>query len=113
MAVGNAEKETKRHYEPPCEEKEIDFHPLAMDLYSRIGPAFESGIHTLISLIAQRRGTSPAQQRSKLQTRFVSRAIKLIAVGMNRRRLVLLQFRNIAEIAALTQQQFQQYSESN
>ncbi len=46
-----------------------------MDLYGRIGSAFERVIHPLISLIAQRRGTSPAQERLKLLTRFVSREL--------------------------------------
>ncbi len=78
-AADNAEKAKKRRYGRPSEENEIDFHPMAMVLYGRIGSAFERGIHPLISLTAQRRGTSPAQERSKLLTRFVSRVLQLTA----------------------------------
>ncbi len=89
-AVQSAERKKIRKYGPSSTEKQIEFHPLAMDLYGCIGPTFDPGLHSVISLIAQRRGTSPITERSNLLTKMMSRALQLTAVAINRRRLDLM-----------------------
>ncbi len=61
-----------------------------MDLYGNTGSHFDRAFHPLISLIAVRRGTSPACERLDMYTRFAARSLQLSAIAINRRRLDIL-----------------------
>ncbi len=68
----SAEKQKGRRYEPACDSALVQFHPLAMDFYGTLLSHFDLPCHHLISLIAVRRGTSPACELLNLYTRFAN-----------------------------------------
>ncbi len=79
--VNSAEKPKRRRYGSTYDSARIEFHPIAMELRRTVGSHFDRALHHLISLIAGRRGISPACERLNLWTRFAARSLQLSAIA--------------------------------
>ena len=84
-APASAEKAKVAKYGLLCEELQIDFHPMAIDVYGSTG--FERGLQSIAAYIATKRGTCPISERRKILTQITSLVLQRTAVAISRRRL--------------------------
>ena len=74
-------------YGPLCSELDMDFLPMAIDIYGATGPGFEEAIQLIANYISTKRGTAPVTERRGLCTELSSLVLQRTAASNNRRRL--------------------------
>lgn len=66
---------------------EIDFHPMAFDVYGSVGPGTQTALHRISEYKASRKGTSLTAECHRLQLILSSLVQQRTAMAINRRKL--------------------------
>ena len=87
FALKIAEAAKRHKYGSLCADLNLDFHPMAIDIYGSIGPGFGHGVDCLVTYISHKRGSCPSSERRSVILQLSSLVQQRTAVSINRRRL--------------------------